>query len=190
MELHQLRYFVAVADLGNFTRAAEKCLVAQPSLSQQIIKLERELRQPLFERLGRSVRLTEAWRTLNAQAVTVLGTVDEIHDRVTAATDPLQGNVNVGAIPGPVLTKALPRILPLTGVLAPTHKHGASSRCYPSPNAASATTTTCTDLTTQNSVVPQFREAGFQPALFRKGRLEACPTKLANGRTTIPSIFD
>ena len=56
MELQQLRYVVAVAELGSFTRAAEKCLVAQPSLSQQIIKLERELRQPLFERLGRVVR--------------------------------------------------------------------------------------------------------------------------------------
>ena len=50
MELHQLRYFVTVADQGNFTRAAEKCLVAQPSLSQQIIKLEKELGQPLFDR--------------------------------------------------------------------------------------------------------------------------------------------
>ena len=99
MELHQLRYFVAVADLGSFTRAAEKCFVAQPSLSQQIIKLERELRQPLFERLGRTVRLTEAGRALYAQAVTVLGTVDDIRERVTAATDPGHGTVNVGAIP-------------------------------------------------------------------------------------------
>lgn len=99
MELHQLRYFVAVADLGSFTRAAEKCLVAQPSLSQQIIKLERELRQPLFERLGRSVRMTEAGRALYAQAVMVLGTVDDIRERVTAATDPGQGTVNVGTIP-------------------------------------------------------------------------------------------
>ena len=99
MELHQLRYFVTVADLGSFTRAAEKCSVAQPSLSQQIIKLERELRQPLFERLGRTVKLTDAGRALYAQAVTVLGTVDEIHDRVSAATDPLQGTVSVGAIP-------------------------------------------------------------------------------------------
>ncbi len=99
MELHQLRYFVAVADLGSFTRAAEKCLVAQPSLSQQIIKLERELRQPLFERLGRTVRLTEAGRALYAQAVTVLGTVDDIRERVTASTHPGHGTVNVGAIP-------------------------------------------------------------------------------------------
>ena len=63
MELHQFRYFVAVADLGSFTRAAEKCLVAQPSLSQQIIKLERELRQPLFDRLGRTVRLNRPRRS-------------------------------------------------------------------------------------------------------------------------------
>jgi LysR family transcriptional regulator, hydrogen peroxide-inducible genes activator len=99
MELHQLRYFVAVADLGNFTRAAEKCLVAQPSLSQQIIKLERELRQPLFERLGRSIRLTEAGRALYTEAVPILAALDDVHQRVTAATAPGLGSVNIGAIP-------------------------------------------------------------------------------------------
>src|SRR5262245_45607478 len=110
MELHQLRYFVAVADLKSFTRAAEKCLVAQPSLSQQIIKLERELRQPVFERLGRSVQLTEAGRTLYAQAVAVLAGVDEIQDRVAAAADPSRAAVvRVGAIPtiAPYLLPAL-----------------------------------------------------------------------------------
>lgn len=99
MELHQLRYFAAVADLGSFTKAAERCDVAQPSLSQQIIKLERELRQPLFERLGRSIRLTEAGRTLYSHAVEVLRSVDEIRDRVAAATDPEAATVNIGAIP-------------------------------------------------------------------------------------------
>jgi len=99
MELHQLRYFLAVADLGSFTRAAEKCLVAQPSLSQQIIKLERELRQPLFDRLGRTVRLTDAGNALYAEAVSILSAVDEIQQRVTATSDPEQGTINVGAIP-------------------------------------------------------------------------------------------
>jgi LysR family hydrogen peroxide-inducible transcriptional activator len=99
MELHQLRYFVAVADLGSFTKAAERCDVAQPSLSQQIIKLEKELRHPLFERLGRTIRLTDAGRALYDHAAGVLRGVDEIRDRVTAATDPNRGTVAVGAIP-------------------------------------------------------------------------------------------
>src|SRR6516225_7458842 len=58
MEFHQLRYFVAVARLRSFTRAAESEHVAQPSLSQQIRKLEDELGARLFNRLGRSVTLT------------------------------------------------------------------------------------------------------------------------------------
>ncbi len=62
MEIHQLRYFVAVADEGNFSRAAAKVRVAQPSLSQQIRKLEAEIGQRLFDRLPRSVVLTEAGR--------------------------------------------------------------------------------------------------------------------------------
>ncbi len=114
MEIHQLRYFVAVADLKSFTRAADKCLVAQPSLSQQIIKLERELRQPLFERLGRTIRLTEAGDALYTQAVSILGAVDEVRDRVSAALDPALGTVNVGAIPT-IAPYLLPPILKAFG---------------------------------------------------------------------------
>ena len=58
MELDQLRYFVKVAELGSFTRAAEDLIVSQPTISQQIINLERELGQLLLERLSRRVRLT------------------------------------------------------------------------------------------------------------------------------------
>jgi LysR family hydrogen peroxide-inducible transcriptional activator len=60
MELYQLRYFVAVADTGNFTRAAESCHVSQPALSQQILNLEDEVGHKLFHRLGRKAVLTEA----------------------------------------------------------------------------------------------------------------------------------
>ena len=55
MELHQLRYFLAVVRTKNFSRAAEQCHVAQPSLSQQIMKLEDELGEKLFERTKREV---------------------------------------------------------------------------------------------------------------------------------------
>ena len=55
MEMHQLKYFVAVAETGSFSRASERCYVSQPSLSQQIIKLEGELGKTLFDRAGRRV---------------------------------------------------------------------------------------------------------------------------------------
>jgi LysR family hydrogen peroxide-inducible transcriptional activator len=99
MELHQLRYFVAVAELGHFTRAAERCLVAQPSLSQQIRKLEKELGQPLFDRLGRTVRLTDAGRTLYDQAVSILASVEEAKRQVADGNGEQVGVVSVGAIP-------------------------------------------------------------------------------------------
>jgi len=60
MELHQLRYFVAVSETGNFTRASERSNITQPALSQQIINLEREVGHKLFHRLGRKAVLTEA----------------------------------------------------------------------------------------------------------------------------------
>ena len=72
MELHQLRYFCAVADTGSFSRAAEQSHVSQPSLSQQILKLEDELGARLFDRLGRSVRLTELGKTFLPRARAVL----------------------------------------------------------------------------------------------------------------------
>lgn len=72
MEIQQIRYFLAVADLRNFTRAAERCHVAQPSLSQQIKKLEQALGGPLFHRMGRRVLLTEQGALLEKKARRIL----------------------------------------------------------------------------------------------------------------------
>lgn len=122
MELHQLRYFTTVAELGSFTRAAAKCFVAQPSLSQQIIKLEREFKKPLFDRLGRTVRLTDAGHALYARAIAILRSVDDIQQQVTA-NDPATGTVHVGAIPTiapyllPPLLKGFAKEYPLASVV-------------------------------------------------------------------------
>lgn len=97
MELHQLRYFARAADLGGFTRAAEACYVSQPSLSQQIIKLEQELGQPLFERVGRQVRLTRAGRIFKPYADQILALVDEARARVGDEAE--AGRLVVSALP-------------------------------------------------------------------------------------------
>ena len=75
MELRHLRYFKAVAELLNFTRAAEKVRVAQPALSRQIRALEEELGAPLFDR-DRGVQLTDAGRVFYGQTAKILAQVD------------------------------------------------------------------------------------------------------------------
>ena len=67
MELHQLRYFCAIAETGSSSRAAQQTHASHPSLSQQIAKLKNELGTRLFDRLGRSVRLTETGKTLSSE---------------------------------------------------------------------------------------------------------------------------
>src|SRR5579863_6802765 len=99
MEIQQLRYVCAVADTGNFSRAAERCQVAQPSLSQQILKLEEDLGAKLFDRLGRSVRVTEAGRAFIPRARAILEQMDQARSSVAANDADLRGSVAVGAIP-------------------------------------------------------------------------------------------
>jgi LysR family hydrogen peroxide-inducible transcriptional activator len=99
MELHQLRYFCAVADSGSFSRAAEHCHVSQPSLSQQILKLESELGARLFDRLGRSVRLTEVGKTFLPRARAVLRELESARGDVVESKDSVSGHVTVGVIP-------------------------------------------------------------------------------------------
>jgi len=99
MELHQLRYFCAVADTGSFSRAAEQSHVSQPSLSQQILKLEDELGARLFDRLGRSVRLTELGKTFLPRARSVLRELEAARGDVVEQKGSIGGSVTVGAIP-------------------------------------------------------------------------------------------
>jgi LysR family transcriptional regulator, hydrogen peroxide-inducible genes activator len=99
MELHQLRYFCAVADSGSFSRAAEHSHVSQPSLSQQILKLEAELGARLFDRLGRSVRLTEVGKAFLPRALSVLRELEAARSEVVESKESVSGQVSVGVIP-------------------------------------------------------------------------------------------
>lgn len=99
MELHQLRYFVAVVEQGSFSRAAARLRVAQPSLSQQIQKLEAELGQPLLDRLPRAVVPTEAGRRFLERARRILAEVSDAARCVNDCREALAGRVVIGAIP-------------------------------------------------------------------------------------------
>lgn len=98
MEIHQLRYVLAIADQGNFTRAAQAANIAQPSLSQQISKLESELGHKLFHRLGRKAVPTEAGATFLRRARSILLEVENATKEIR--DDPAMGRrLTIGAVP-------------------------------------------------------------------------------------------
>jgi LysR family transcriptional regulator, hydrogen peroxide-inducible genes activator len=99
MEIHQLEYLVALAEEGSFTKAAERVFVAQPSLSQQIAKLEREIGQPLFDRLPRGVVPTEAGHRLLEHARRILVELRDAKRRAGELRDRVAGRLTVAAIP-------------------------------------------------------------------------------------------
>jgi LysR family hydrogen peroxide-inducible transcriptional activator len=110
MEIHQLRYFVAVAETGSFTRAAEREGVSQPTLSEQILRLEdkkKGIGRRLFDRLGRKVVLTDAGQLLLSHAQAIVAAVDEAERAVLATGE--GGRLRVGAIP-----TVAPFLLPAT----------------------------------------------------------------------------
>ena len=99
MEMHQLRYVVAVARARNFSRAAGDCHVSQPSLSQQIQKLEDELGERLFDRMKRDVRLTPCGEEFLHRAIRILEEVDAAKREAADATDMLRGTLTIGVLP-------------------------------------------------------------------------------------------
>ena len=97
--LHQLRCFVAVAREGQFTSAAERLGLAQPSLSSQISRLEQTLGIELFERARRPVELSDAGQALLALAQRALNSVDDVIRAVAEVEDLRRGHVTIGATP-------------------------------------------------------------------------------------------
>ncbi|PKB16369.1 LysR substrate-binding domain-containing protein [Flavobacterium sp. 5] len=96
MELFQLRYFVALADVLHFTKASELCFVSQSGLSQQIKKLEEELGMPLFLRTGKKVQLTEAGAVFLKHAKRVMDDVESGKQAIDDLNNLIGGELRIG----------------------------------------------------------------------------------------------
>lgn len=117
MDLRQLEYVVAVVDHGGFTRAAAALHVAQPSLSQGVQSLERELGVQLFERLGRSVAVTPAGEVVVDGARQVLRSAAELRTASAAVAGVVTGRLDVVALP----TLAVDPLARLIGAFRAAH---------------------------------------------------------------------
>ncbi len=117
MEIQQLRYAVAVIETSSFTAAAQRCFVAQPSLSQSIRNLERELGVDLFERIGRGFVVTAAGEAFADAARTALRAVENVRIEVDAVTGIIAGHLDLVALP----TLAVEPVTPLVGAFRAAH---------------------------------------------------------------------
>jgi len=98
MNIQHLKYFLKVAETCHFTRAAEALYVSQPTLSQQIGQLEKELGAPLFDRIGKKVRLTQAGEVFRAYALRALREMDEARVALAELEGLERGALCVGAV--------------------------------------------------------------------------------------------
>lgn len=119
MELRHLRYFVAVAEEGHITKAAERLGMQQPPLSQQIKALETELGFPLFKRLPRGVELTEGGRTLLHDAKAILANVELASERAARAARGMEGSVVLGFTTSAAAHRYIPDLIRAFGQAYP-----------------------------------------------------------------------
>src|SRR5579875_370825 len=120
MDIKQLEYFVAVADHQSITKGAAAMLVSQPTVSQQIQLLERELGQSLFERHANGVTLTDAGNTLLRYSLRILQNMQEAIQQIRGA-EGIHGTVRVCVLP--TLTRfILPTVIKNYNMVEPTHR--------------------------------------------------------------------
>lgn len=110
LELRQLRYFVEVAEREHISEAAEHLHVAQSAISRQIANLEEELGTPLFERIGRNVKLTPVGKIFLEHTVTALKAIDFAAKQVEEFIDPAKGTIKVG-FPTSLASYVLPTVI-------------------------------------------------------------------------------
>lgn len=108
MTITQLQYILAVAEHKNFTLAAEKCFVTQPTLSMQIQKVEEELQVQLFDRSKKPIQITEIGQKIVAQAQNIVNEADRMKDIVDQQKGFIGGEFRLGIIP-----TVMPTLLPM-----------------------------------------------------------------------------
>ena len=108
MTITQLQYVLAIAEQTNFTKAAEKCFVTQPTLSTQIQKLEEELDVIIFNRNKKPIELTEVGQKIVAQARNIVSEAERIQDIVDQQKGFIGGEFRLGIIP-----TIMPTLLPM-----------------------------------------------------------------------------
>ena len=99
LELRHLRYFLAVAEAGSFSRAAARLGVSQPSVSQQVRDLETALRVSLFHRRGKRILLTPTGRIFQEHAQTILRQVENLLEELSSEPRQLRGVLRLGIVP-------------------------------------------------------------------------------------------
>ena len=117
MELRHLRYFLAVAEAGSFSRAADRLGISQPTLSQQMRDLEAGLRVSLFQRRGKRILLTSAGLIFQEHARAILRQFESFLQELTSEPQQLRGALHLGVVP--ILN--VPLVPHLLGLFAAKH---------------------------------------------------------------------
>ena len=99
VEIRHLRYFLAVAGAGSFSRAADRLGISQPSVSQQMRELEENLRVSLFQRRGKRILLTAAGLIFQEHARAILRQVENFLDELSRDSVQLRGDLHLGTVP-------------------------------------------------------------------------------------------
>src|SRR4029453_9932520 len=117
VEIRHLRYLLAVAEAGSFSRAADRLGISQPNISQQIRDLEIALRVNLFQRRGKRILLTSAGHIFEEYARSILHQIESLLQELSIEPGKMRGALHLGVVP--ILNSAL--IPPLLGMFAAAH---------------------------------------------------------------------
>jgi len=185
MTITQLNYVLAVAEHLNFTVAAEKCFVTQPTLSMQIQKLEEELEIRIFDRNKKPIQLTEVGKKIVEQAKSIVNEADRIKDIVEQQKGFIGGDFKIGIIPTimptllPMFLKNFIRKYPKINLIVEEHTTDEIiSRLQKGQLDAAIAATPLNENDLKEIVLYYEPFVGYFPSEFRNGLTELSPNDL------------